>query len=93
MKLLSPYIVLYEEKTMITHIPSAAQDAITQVCPAFSSITSSVIVAFGWKTIQPTLQVCPFKVRNKVQSGTDHSLHNPDHEAVARIFEFGLNWQ
>lgn len=41
--------------------------------------------------MQPTLQECPFKMRNKVQSGTDHNLHKPDHEAVARIFEFGLN--
>lgn len=43
--------------------------------------------------MQLTLQACPWSVRKSVQSGTDHNLHKPDHEAVARIFEFGLNWQ
>lgn len=43
--------------------------------------------------MQPTLQVCPSRVRKRVQSGTDHNLHKPDQEAVARILEFGLNWQ
>lgn len=41
--------------------------------------------------MQPTLQVCPLRVRNGAQSGTDHNLHNPDHDPVAKIFESGLN--
>ena len=74
-------------------LPSAAQLARTQVCPDVSFNTSSVTVALGWKTMHPTLHVWPLRVRNKAQSGTDHNLHKPDHDAVARIFEFGLNSQ
>lgn len=38
---------------------------------------SSACMAWGWKTIAPTLQLCPLKVNVSLQLGTVHTLHNP----------------
>lgn len=53
------------------YLPSLAQVANMHVFETRSSNIFSVIVAFGWKTMQPTLQAWPFNVRSKLQSGTD----------------------
>ena len=54
------------------------------------SDSGSMVWAFGWKAMQPTWVGWPRRVWINRQSGTDHNLHSPDHEAVANIFESGL---
>jgi hypothetical protein len=65
--------------------PSASEVAM------FSAELSCDKVACGCHVMQLTRCVCPLSVRFSVHSGTDHNLHRPDHDAVARVLPSGEN--
>jgi hypothetical protein len=77
----------YLSKECKLTVPSAP--AVTRL----TELGDCVSVAPGWKSIQLTRSFCPLSVSKCSLCGIDQSLTSPDHEPVARTFEFGAKVQ